>query len=398
MARRSETQVGTGGLANGPRTRATAIRPTLAAGPDQSAARSIVAPFDPVTYAYIGLGIKADEDELNLRSRRAVESLFRRGASEQATAAIVARIAAAPPTPAILAAFAATDGTVLYEQVLADAELPDEAGCQSPPPVTGLLAWEQNRPPYLLVVTDRTGADITATAGAGQPEQTWTVAGPDDEIERKHGPGGWSQPSYQRRVEDSWRHNAARVAEEVALGAESVDAQVLVLSGDVRAVQLLSERLPNDHALIVRHITGSRAPDGSQATRGRLVEQALRDAAMTQTTRLLEALHENRRPGGLAVEGVDDTLDALARGRVATLLVQPSSADSRMAWFGAGPTDIYPDPDTAAQSGTPVRSGRLIDVAVRSALLSRAHVRVIAQGTPAEPVGGIGALCRYATH
>ncbi|HEY5178941.1 MAG TPA: Vms1/Ankzf1 family peptidyl-tRNA hydrolase [Dermatophilaceae bacterium] len=397
MTQRSEAQVGSGGLANGPRTRATAIGPTLAAGPYQSAARSIVAPFDPVAYVYVGLGVRADEDERDLRSRHAVENLLRQGASEQAAAAIAARIAAAPPAPAMLAAFAATDGTVLYEQVLADTELPDEAGCQSPPPVTGLLAWEQSSPPYLLVVTDRTGADITAAAGAGQPEQTWTVVGPDDEIERKHGPGGWSQPSYQHRVEDSWRHNAARVAEEVATRAAAVGAQVLVLSGDVRAVQLLSERLPNDPALLVHHITGSRAADGSQATRGRLVEQALREAAGAQTARLLKALHENLGPGGLAVEGVDDTLDALACGRVATLLVQPLSADSRVAWFGAGPTDVYPDHDAAALSGAPVRSGRLIDVAVRSALLSGAHVRVIAQGTPAEPVGEIGALCRYAT-
>ena len=50
----------------------------------------------------------------------------------------------------------------------------------------------------------------------------------------------------------------------------------------------------------------------------------------------------------------------------------------------------------AALSGAPVHSGRMIDVAVRSALLSGADVRVISQGTPAEPVGGIGALCRYA--
>ena len=48
-------------------------------------------------------------------------------------------------------------------------------------------------------------------------------------------------------------------------------------------------------------------------------------------------------------------------------------------------------------SDAPVRSGRLIDVAVRSALLSDAHVRVIPQGTPGQPAGGIGALCRYGT-
>jgi len=396
MTQRSEAKAGSGGLSNGPRTRATAIGQTPAAGSHQFAARSIVASFDPVAYVYAGLGIRADADERDLRSRSAVKELLRQGAPEQAAAAIAARIAAAPPTPGILAAFAAPDGAMLYEQVLPDAELPDEAGWQSPPPVTGLLAWEQDHPPYLLVVTDRTGADITACAGSGQPEQTWTVVGPDDEIERKHGPGGWSQPSYQHRVEDSWRHNAARVAEEVAMRVADVGAQVLVLSGDVRAVQLMAERLPNDPALLVHHINGSRAADGSQATRGRLVAQALREAGREQTAQLLKTLDRKLRRGGLAVQGVEDTLDALARARVATLLVQPSSADSRVAWFGARPTDVYPDPDAAALSGAPVRSGRLIDVAVRSALLSGAHVRVITPGIPAEPVGGIGALCRYA--
>ena len=340
---------------------------TLAVGPPQSAARSIVAPFEAVAYVYIGLGVAASEEERDLRPRHAAETLRGPGASETAAAAIAARIAAAPPAPATLAVFASTDGTILHDQVLADADLADDAGCRCPAPVTPLLAWGQDRPPHLLVVTDRAGADITPAPGAGQVQQTWTVVGPDDEIARKRGPGGWSQPSYQRRVEDSLRHNAASVAEEVVTHAAAVDAQVLVLSGDVRAVQLLSERLPNDPARLVRHISGSRAADGSQAGRDIRVDQILREAAAAQTARLLQALHEHLAPGGLAVEGVDDTLAALARGRVVTLLVQDTPTDSRTAWFGPGPTDVYPDREAAVLSDAPVRSGRLIDVAVRSA-------------------------------
>ena len=191
-------------------------------------------------------------------------------------------------------------------------------------------------------MTDRAGADITPAPGAGQVQQTWTVVGPDDAIERKRGPGGWSEPSYQRRVEDSWRHNAASVAQQVVRHAAAVDAQVLVLSGDVRAVRLLSERLPSDPALLVRHISGSRAADGSQAGRDSRVEEVLREAAAAQTARLLQQLHERLAPGGLAVEGAYDTVAALARGRVATLLVQDTPTDSRTAWFAAGPTTSTP--------------------------------------------------------
>ena len=369
----------------------------LAAGSHQTAVRSIVAPFEEVAFVYLRLAGAPSEEERDLRSRHAAEKLHAHGASETAAAVIAARIAAAPPAPATLAVFVSQDGRVLHEQVLADAEVADHAGCQSPAPVTPLLAWGQDRPAYVLVVTDRAGGDITAGAGAGQPDQAWTVVGPDDEIERKRGPGGWSQPSYQRRVEDSWRHNAASVAEQVVTHAAAVDAQVLVLSGDVRAVRLLSERLPNDPALLVRHISGSRAADGSQAGRDSRVDQVLREAAAAQTARLLEELHERLAPGGLGVEGIYDTLAALARGRVATLLVQDTPTDSRTAWFAAGPADVYPDREAAVVSNAPVRSGRLIDIAVRSALLSDAHVRVIPQGTPGQPADGIGALCRYGT-
>ena len=369
----------------------------MAAGPRQCGARSIVAPFEAVAYVYLRLAGAPGEAERDLHSRHVAEKLRGRGASETAAAVIAARIAAAPPAYGNLAVFVSQDGSVLHEQVLADADIADHAGCQSPAPVTPLLAWGQDRPGYVLVVTDRAGADITAGGGAGQPDQAWTVVGPDDEIERKRGPGGWSQPSYQRRVEDSWRHNAASVAQQVVTRAAAVDAQVLVLSGDVRAVQLLSERLPNDPALLVRHISGSRAADGSQAGRDSRVEQVLREAAAGQTARLLEELHKQLAPGGLAVEGVADTVDALARGRVATLLVQDTPTDSRTAWFGAGPTDVYPDREAAVVSDAPVRSGRLIDIAVRSALLSGAHVRVIPRGTPGQPADGIGALCRYRT-
>ena len=99
--RPEEQQAGSGGLANGPRTRGTAIGPALAAGPTLAAARSIVAPLDPVAYVYASLGITAEADERDLRSRGSVKNLLRQGASEQAATAIAARIAAAPPTPAI---------------------------------------------------------------------------------------------------------------------------------------------------------------------------------------------------------------------------------------------------------------------------------------------------------
>jgi len=293
-----------------------------------------------------------------------------------------------------LAAFAGADGQPLVLR-LPGLEQPDFAGYAGPAHVLPVLNWLQQRPPYVLVVTDRKGADIAACAGGCQPERTWPVQGPDDEIER-NAPGGAAQPRYQHRAEDSWRHNAGAVAQAAAHALKQTRARLLIVSGDVRAVQLLSERLPAwvHDTVAVRHISGSRSADGSQSSRPATVAAVARAAADEVTSRQLAHFTEQRRPGGLAVEGEAATLTALARGQVATLLVAPE-ADGRTAWFGAEPTQVqpltFPKPERWAQPAT----GPLVDVAVRAALLTGAQARVLPPDSPGAPAEAIGGICRF---
>ena len=366
----------------------------MEAGPDQSAIHAIVRPFDAVTYVYFGLETFGLEQR-ETRWRGLVAQLERAGAPAAAIAALTERVEAAKEAPGTLSIFGSGDGTLLHEQHLAAAAAADRAGYSAPADVMALLAYEQQRPPHVLVVVDRAGADLTACAGADRPPRTWHIKGADDEIER-NSPGGWSQPRYQRRAEDSWKHNSGQVAEAAVAALSKVGGQVLVLTGDVRAVQFLTEQLPSDLPALVCHITGSRSMDGSQSGRKHQVEQSLREAATAQTRALLEHLQANLGLGGLGVEGRDATLEALAAGRVATLLVTDPVAEGSPAWFGAGPTEIYPDHGAAMLSGVPVRSGRLADVAARSVLLAGGRVRVIPAGTPDAPLEGIGGICRFA--
>ncbi|HET9140221.1 MAG TPA: hypothetical protein VFO68_12695, partial [Actinophytocola sp.] len=81
---------------------------------------------------------------------------------------------------------------------------PDRAEWSPVARLAPVLAWLRDRPPYVLVVTDRTGADLQISAGGGQTPRTTSVVGPDDEIER-NAPGGRAQPRYHNRAEDSWR-------------------------------------------------------------------------------------------------------------------------------------------------------------------------------------------------
>jgi hypothetical protein len=73
------------------------------------------------------------------------------------------------------------------------------------------------------------------------------------------------------------------------------------------------------------------------------------------------------------------------------LLLATRPDDDRTAWFGVRTL-------CAAAPGTdgPVQAGRLVDVAVRAALLTQADVRFVKGVEHAGLVDGIGAVCRFA--
>jgi hypothetical protein len=159
-------------------------------------------------------------------------------------------------------------------------------------------------------------------------------------------------------------------------------------------VQLLQEHLPTQirRDVTVRHLPGGRSPDGSTAARQAAIEDAVDGYAADTTAALLDSFSE--RDPTRTVEGAAAVLAALASGRVATLFVADDPDDSRTAWYGrqvlcAAEADDVPDGD-----GDWRARGRLVDVAVRAALLTDADVRVVdvAAGRFRE---SIGALCRY---
>ncbi len=328
--------------------------------------------------------------------------LMEAGAPEELIATLGSAVLAEPPGPAVLAGFAAVGSAPRFFRMV-DEQRTDATAYGALPHLTPLLAWLQDHPAHLLVVTDRTGAEIEVRGGGVTP--LWeSVLGPDDEIER-NAPGGWAQGRYQNRAEDSWRHNAARVADVVASAVRESGARLVVVTGDVRAVQLLEERLPTwvRQDVTWRHITGSRSRDGSQAERYAHLDEVVRTVVAEQTAALLDRFAEERAPGGVAVEGAPQVLEALARGEVAELLLVPGALAGRAAWFGPQPTDVLLDdtvvvPEEAVAPdgwGGPALRGALADVAVRSALGARGRVRLVPAGHPGTPAEGIGALCRF---
>ena len=361
---------------------------------DSGTLRGLYGHAGPFTSVYVDLRARG-ESEVWPRWRALTETLAEQGAPHAVLDSLTEHVLAHVPGPGVVAVIAAG------EEVLLTAPMPgaapaDQAVHAGLPHVLPLLSWLQSHPAHVIALVDRTGADlIVHPSGAAEPV-LGAVEGPDDEIER-NAPGGWAQARYQHRAEDSWEHNAARVAEVLARTLHDHDAHLLLLAGDVRALQYLDEHLPAQvkHEVALRRLSGGRSADGSSGRRDEQVAGELRLAVTEETAGLLRLLDEERRPGGRTVDGARGTVAALARGQVRTLFLAPDTGAPRTAWYGPGATDVSTDAAQIARMGTRPEPARLVDVAARAALLTRADVRVVGPDEPGVPLEGIAALCRF---
>jgi Bacterial archaeo-eukaryotic release factor family 2 len=256
-----------------------------------------------------------------------------------------------------------------------------------------LLAYAQTQVPFVAVLASRASAEILARLPDG--ERTEEVEGEQGPHLHRSAPGGWSQPRYQHRAEVIWERNAAEVAEVLARTVDEVRPRLVAAAGDVRALQLLRDESPKRVRELLQ-VVGGELPSMDEVLdrAGELVEAAARGDADQLMARF--AQERGRGPGGLAAEGAEATLAALARSQVEVLLVADDPDDERRAWFGAAPQQLALDRETVEAMGEslPVE-GRLADVAVRAALGTSAAVHVLGPDG-AGLQDGFGALLRFA--
>ena len=231
------------------------------------------------------------------------------------------------------------------------------------------IDWRRRAVCHLVVLLDRTGADIIASRWGDEAAIT-DVEGSHDVI-RKPAGGGWSQQRFQRRAEDSWERNAEEVADEVASIAGRHGAEIIIVAGGPRMVPLLRDALPERWQPLVTEIDGHRAQGVELDAMAEDIERVLDDLAARRLAALLSDVDE----GGIR-GGADDVLSALSRGEVSTLIVSDDPDDARTAWFVPGGFAAAVRADALTGLGADPVEGRLVDVAVRSALLSGAEVVV----------------------
>lgn len=260
------------------------------------------------------------------------------------------------------------------------------------PSLTPVVERRQEAPPYVAVVADRNGADLVAVRhGAAEVELT---AGERAEARPKVHAGGWSERRYQERAEGSWTTNARDVAERAAALAREVDARLVLLAGDVRALQLVGDALPDDVAALVARVEGSRSDDGGPGVEEADVERLVAEVAARDTAALVEKLAEELGQHDRGRAGVAGTAAALSAGQVEVLLVHDDPADERTAWTGDDPLVVGTRRQEVEGLTADPRECRLVDALVRSALAGGAGVRVLPAADLVDQ--GVGAVLRWA--
>lgn len=256
-----------------------------------------------------------------------------------------------------------------------------------------ILSWRQASVPHLVVTVDRSGADLFAFRR--ERHAVHEEVDPPGEPLTRSKPGGWSQRRYQQRAENSWEKGAGDVAKELLRLVERFEPRIVVVAGDVRAVQFLREALPKEVDEIVRVTSGERPnPDGSGGIPQDEVDELIAEVVERETGEVLAKFEEELGQGDLAADGSEAVIEALEKAQVEVLLIRDDAEDKRTVWIGPEPVHLGIARDRLEAMGVEdPHEARLRDAAVRAAIGTSARIRLLPDGRG--PREGIGAILRW---
>ena len=242
--------------------------------------------------------------------------------------------------------------------------------------------------PHVVVRCDRTGAQV-ARVERGEIQRDTEVVGDDEHVRKVHA-GGWSQRRFQNRAEHTWDQNAKEIAESVVAEADAVDAELIVVTGDGRAVQLVAEHLPErfaDHLVLDDHNPFDDASDAVVFDRAMTL---VHDRVGRELVEVLERFAELRGRDEGAADDIADVLAALRQGAVETLLVSGDS-DERVHVAVEDPMQLAFEAAAITDLGfDDVAEARITDAAIQSALAGGANVMIVPVHGPNSPSGALG--------
>ncbi|WP_234336526.1 MULTISPECIES: Vms1/Ankzf1 family peptidyl-tRNA hydrolase [Streptomyces] len=336
------------------------------------------------------------DKQIELRWRAARRSLSEQGAEEADLSVLDEVAGGAPelPGPQGEALFASA-GRLLGAFSLAEPPAADSARVLPVPDALGVAIDRDHQLPHVVVAVDREGADVEAYPAAGQePASRRTFNGSTLHITRVRG-GAEAQASYHRRSANLWAENTGQAADDVRAAAADVGAALVLIAGDPRAVGLLREHLgarpPEGDAEVV-YVEGGRTDASARESLRAAVDSAMREAMARRHQDVLERL-AGELAGGRALQGIPAVKEALAEGRVETLLMAADrSADPLLFASRRDPRVLGTEPAALGEDPTAF-SAPAAPLLLRSAVLGGASFTEILP--PVRCTDGVAALLRY---
>src|SRR5215204_4787269 len=122
--------------------------------------------------------------------------------------------------------------------------------------------------------------------------------------------GGWAHHRYQHNAENKWIHNADEVASEIASMVRRLSPRFVLVAGDVRARQILTDRASDLWSdLIVSMDEGGRAAGADREPVERRTGELVAEHEARECADILEKV-QAAGAHGLSVIGLDGVVEA----------------------------------------------------------------------------------------
>jgi peptide chain release factor subunit 1 len=281
-------------------------------------------------------------------------------------------------------------GANLWEAISLPQPVRDRSVVGPRPHLLPLEALLEQAETFCTAVVDREKARLVVSR-LGVAEDISRVL---DDVPGQHDQGGWSQPRYQRHIEDHVQRHLKHVAEAVLRLHQERGFDHLVLAGPDEVVAALEREL---HDYVRRTVLGHTSL-AMTASVDEVLDQAMALESELEQRREREAVEqleaEVARGSGRGVTGIGETIAALEAGRVHSLVVNASFSAQGVRCTSCGHLDV--EAERCAVCGSAVEPvPDLVEEAVESALRQRCRVETLANGASLEALGGIGALLRF---
>jgi peptide subunit release factor 1 (eRF1) len=218
----------------------------------------------------------------------------------------------------------------------------------------------------------------------------------EDEVEGtslgKTKAGGWSQARYQRRRRNFKQEHVEEAVQHLQKVVEETGAEKVVLLGHERLISMARKAMPKEleEKLAEEIPMDVHAPEDELLAAGL---EAFRRHDLDEDAARVTELFDAYRGDGLAVVGLEDTLQALMNGQAEEVLIVGQAEKLKAKKASEASLTVVPG-DVSDLTQTALKF-ELADSIVRSAEKIGAEVRFIEEDERLSARGGVGAFLRY---